>query len=213
MVQRIAVLTGDLVDSRKASDPKRLFKELDTAIEAITGRYGGQGERYRGDGFQIALPDPVSALPAAVLLRAALIRHSEKNQRWDARIAVAIGKDRWQPEQRVTAASGEVFVRSGQTLDAMSEGTSHLCLSLSGDAESECLTLLTRFVDDLIDGWSRYAAEVVYLCLWHDESQQALAKRLGISQPGVHKRLRAARWSLLDDYLRYLGQRFKDDPR
>lgn len=213
MVQRIAVLTGDLVDSRKASDPKRLFEELDTAIEAITGRYGGQGERYRGDGFQIALPVPEHALHAAVLLRAALIRHSEKHQRWDARIAVAIGEARWQPEQRVTEASGEVFVRSGQTLDAMSEGTSHLCLSLSEEPGSECLALLTRFVDDLIEGWSRYAAEAVYLSLWHDEPQQALAKRLGISQPGVHKRLRAARWSLLDDYLRYLAQRFKDDPR
>lgn len=213
MVQRIAVLTGDLVDSRKASDPKQLFKVLDTALEAITDRYGGQGERYRGDGFQIALPDPGAALPAAVLLRAALIRHSEEDQRWDARIAVAIGEDRWQPEQRVTEANGEVFVRSGQTLDAMSEGSSHLCLSLVEDNESECLALLTRFVDDLIDGWSRYAAEAVYLSLWHEESQQALAKRLGISQPGVHKRLRAARWSLLNDYLRYLGQRFKDDPQ
>lgn len=213
MVQRIAVLTGDLVDSRKASDPKQLFKVLDTALEAITDRYGGQGERYRGDGFQIALPDPGAALPAAVLLRAALIRHSEEDQRWDARIAVAIGEDRWQPEQRVTEANGEVFVRSGQTLDAMSEGSSHLCLSLVEDTEVECLALLTRFVDDLIDGWSRYAAEAVYLSLWHEESQQALAKRLGISQPGVHKRLRAARWSLLDDYLRYLGQRFKDDPQ
>ncbi|MGQ4877308.1 hypothetical protein ACOJCM_01875 [Billgrantia sp. LNSP4103-1] len=213
MVQRIAVLTGDLVDSRKASDPKRLFQVLDSAIEAITERYDGQGERYRGDGFQIALPDPTAALPAAVLLRAALIRHSEKQQRWDARIAVAIGEDRWQPEQRVTEASGEVFVRSGQTLDAMSDGAAHLCLSLSGDIESECLALLTRFVDDLIDGWSRYAAEVVYLSLWHEESQQALARRLGISQPSVHKRLRAARWSLLDDYLGHLRHRFKDDPR
>lgn len=213
MAHYIAVLTGDLVDSRKASDPKQLFEVLDTTLETLTKRYGGQSERYRGDGFQIALPDPTVALPAAVLLRAALIRHSEERQRWDARIAVAIGKDRWQPEQRVTEASGEVFVRSGQTLDAMSEGTSHLCLSLTEEDGSECLALLTRFVDDLIDGWSRYAAEAVYLSLWHEESQQALAKRLGISQPSVHKRLRAARWALLEDYLRYLGQRFKDDSR
>ncbi|MCE8038618.1 hypothetical protein [Halomonas sp. MCCC 1A11062] len=211
MAQRIAVLTGDLVDSRKASDPQRLFQVLDTAIEAITARYDGQSERYRGDGFQIALPDPAVAMPAAVLLRAALIRHSEERQRWDARIAVAIGRDSWQPGQRVTEASGEVFVRSGQTLDTMSEGTTHLALSLVEEPSSECLALLTRFVDDLLDGWSRYSAETVYLSLWHEESQQALAKRLGISQPSVHKRLRAARWALLDDYLRYLGQRFKDD--
>lgn len=207
----MAVLTGDLVDSRKASDPKRLFALLDTTLEAITERYGGQGERYRGDGFQIALPDPVAALPAAVLLRAALIRHSEPSQRWDARIAVAIGEDHWPAGRRVTEASGEVFVRSGQMLDAMSEGSAHLGISLNEADQSECVALLTRFVDDLIDGWSRYAAEAVYLNLWHAESQQALAKRLGISQPSVHKRLRAARWALLDDYLHYLARRFKGD--
>jgi DNA-directed RNA polymerase specialized sigma24 family protein len=211
MAQRIAVLTGDLVDSRKASDPKRLFEVLDAALAAITERYNGRSERYRGDGFQVALPDPAAALPAAVLLRAALIHHSEERQRWDARIAVAIGEASWKPGEQLTEASGEVFVRSGQALDAMSKGSSQLCLSLAEEEESECLLLLTRFVDDLIDGWSRYSAEAVYLSLWHEESQQTLAKRIGISQPSVHKRLRAARWTLLDDYLRYLGRRFRDD--
>ncbi|MBA2778533.1 hypothetical protein [Billgrantia kenyensis] len=211
MAQRIAVLTGDLVDSRQASDPKRLFEVLDAALAAITERYNGRSERYRGDGFQVALPDPAAALPAAVLLRAALIRHSEEQQRWDARIAVAIGEGSWEPGEPLGEASGEVFVRSGQALDAMSKGSSQLCLSLAEEEESECLLLLTCFVDDLIDGWSRYSAEAVYLSLWHEESQQTLAKRIGISQPSVHKRLRAARWTLLDDYLRYLGRRFRDD--
>ncbi|MCC5882992.1 MAG: hypothetical protein JJU25_10200 [Halomonas sp.] len=212
MAQRIAVLTGDLVESRKANDPQRLFSVLDSALEAICERFGGQGERYRGDGFQIALPDPSKAPLVAVLLRASLIRHSEEHQRWDARIAVAIGESNWQPQYKVTESSGEVFVRSGQALDTMSDGTEHLRLSLGEQGESECLTLLSRFVDNLIDGWSRYSAEAVYLCLWYSESQQALAKRLGISQPSIHKRLRAARWPLLDAYLSHVEQRLKDDP-
>ncbi|MFC3283719.1 hypothetical protein [Litchfieldella rifensis] len=213
MSQRIAVLTGDVIESRQVEDSSRLFETLDAALQALATRYRGQGERYRGDGFQLALPDPADAMTAAVLLRAALIRHSEDRQRWDARIAVAVGPDHWDPEQRVTQASGETFVRSGQNLDAMSDSHAHLQLNIADEKESGCLDLLTHFADDLIDGWSRYSAEAVYLSLWHDESQQALAERLGISQPGVHKRLRAARWPLLADYLAYISQRLKDDTR
>lgn len=213
MPQKIAVLTGDVIESRQVHDPQRLFGVLDATLHELAERYAGQGERYRGDGFQLALPNPTDAMTAAVLLRAALIKHSEDQQRWDARIAMAVGSDHWDPEQRVTQASGETFVRSGQSLDAMSDSHAHLQLNVVDEKESGCLDLLTRFVDDLMDGWSRYSAEAVYLTLWHDESQQALAERLGISQPGMHKRLRAARWPLLADYLAYISQRLKDDTR
>ncbi|GGX80864.1 hypothetical protein GCM10007160_05090 [Litchfieldella qijiaojingensis] len=211
MPQKIAVLTGDVIASRKIRDQEHLFGILDAALHALAERYGGRGERYRGDGFQLALPQPEHALTAVAMLRAALIQHSEDRQRWDARIAVAVGKDNWQDDLRVAEASGEPFVHSGQALDALSAGQGHLALKILGKDDNGCLTLLTRFVDELIDGWSRYSAEVVYLSLCHDESQQELAKRLGISQPSVHKRLRAARWPLLAEYLAYMHQRLKEE--
>ncbi|EPC03955.1 hypothetical protein L861_01245 [Litchfieldella anticariensis FP35 = DSM 16096] len=211
MQQRIAVLTGDVIESRKIHDQARLFDVLDATLNELTERYGGQGERYRGDGFQLALPCPEYALTAAVTLRAALIRHSEERRRWDARIAVAVGKDAWRDDLRVSEASGEPFVHSGQSLDALSDGQQHLDLRILDGSDGDCPALLTRFVDELIDGWSRYSAEIVYMSLCHDESQQALAKRLGISQPSVHKRLRAARWPLLAEYLAYMHRRLKDE--
>lgn len=212
MVQRIAVLTGDLVDSRKASNPQRLFEVLDTTLASIADRYDGQGERYRGDGFQLALSQAGSAMHAAVLLRAALIRHSEERQRWDARIAIAVGEDEWQRDTPVTQATGAPFVNSGRQLDTLSESQDQLAVDIVGARDDGSLALLTRFADELIAGWSRYSAEVVYHTLWHEESQQTLAERLGISQPSVHKRLRAARWPLLTDYLDYMQHRFEDAP-
>ncbi|GHE21951.1 hypothetical protein [Halomonas urumqiensis] len=205
MPQRIAVLTGDVIDSRKVNDRPRLYQLLDERLAELATLHGGHGERFRGDGFQLALPHAAPAMQAAVALRAALIEHSEPDQRWDARIAVAVG-----PAQRgIADADSDTFVASGRALDALADGTAHLALARLDAPEDAGLTLLVRFIDDLIDGWSPYSAEVVGMSFRHEDSQQALAKRLGIRQPSVHKRLRAARWALLSDTLAYFGERLE----
>ncbi|SEK65321.1 hypothetical protein [Halomonas daqiaonensis] len=207
MPQRIAVLTGDVIDSRKVDDRPRLYRLLDDCIAELTARHGGHGERFRGDGFQLALPKAATAMEAAVALRATLIEHSEPDQRWDARIAIAVGP----AEGGIAEADGATFVASGRALDALADTNAHLALTPLDAPEDPGLALLIRFVDDLLDGWSPYSAEVVGLSLRHDASQQALAEHLGIRQPSVHKRLRAARWALLSDTLDYLRQRFTEE--
>ena len=46
--------------------------------------------------------------------------------------------------------------------------------------------------------------------LLHDESQQALAKRLARTQPTINRRLVAARWPLIRDYLDHVGTRLTE---
>ncbi|MGJ7456367.1 hypothetical protein ACR80S_10095 [Halomonas sp. MA07-2] len=207
MSQRIAVLTGDVIDSRKVDDRTGLYRLLDDNLAELASLHGGHGDRFRGDGFQLALPRAAPAMEAAVALRAALIEHSEPGQRWDARIAVAVGP----AERGLAEADGATFVASGRALDALAETAAHLSLTRLNTPEDPGLVLLVRFIDDLLDGWSPYSAEVIGLSLRHDASQQVLAERLGIRQPSVHKRLRAARWALLSDTLDYLGQRLADE--
>ncbi|MDN3526168.1 hypothetical protein QWY79_12920 [Halomonas sabkhae] len=205
MTQAVAVLTGDIIDSRGLDDSQALFAVLDETLERLARAHDGRFERFRGDGFQLALPEPAAALEAAVMLRAGLIRQGQ-DQRWDARIAIAVGEDDWQPEAPLAAADGPVFVASGQGLDNMAEDT-HLSLTRPDAEPDPGLELLLRYVDELIEGWTTHAAEISHLRLWHDESQQALARRLGIRQPSVHKRLRTARWALLGDTLAYFRER------
>ncbi|WP_445157236.1 hypothetical protein [Halomonas sp. E14] len=206
---RIAVLTGDVVESRRVSDRPRLYRWLDDSLATLAQRHGGRAERFRGDGFQLALPHPGQALAAAVALRAALIQHSEPEQRWDARIAIAVGPARWQPDQRLADADEPPFVQSGLALDALGQSDERLAL-VPGPHDDGSLALLLRYLDALIDGWSRYSAEVVGLSLAGSPSQQAMAERLGIRQPSVHKRLRAARWALLVDTLAHFEARLGD---
>ncbi|UYG08983.1 hypothetical protein [Halomonas sp. M4R1S46] len=206
MRQPIAVLTGDVIASRRIADTPALYRVLDATLGRLAEHYGGRFERYRGDGFQLALPAAGAALDAAVALRAALIMHSDE-RRWDARVAMAVGSDDWQADRALASADGPVFVASGRALDALAEGAAHLALTRPGAPRDAALALLVRYVDELVDGWSRYSAEIACLSLWHDESQQAMAERLGIRQPSVHKRLRTARWALLADTLDFFRHR------
>ncbi len=210
MSQRIAVLTGDVIDSRKITDRQRLYALLDDILAELATRHGGRGERFRGDGFQLALPKAAAAMEVTIALRAALIEHSETDQRWDARIAVAVGPASWPGNGRLATADSEPFVRSGHDLDALSEGSAHLSLALLDETDDGSLALLTRYLDDMVASWSRYSAEVVRLSLASETSQQAMADHLGIKQPSVHKRLRAARWPLLADTLAYLSERLAE---
>ncbi|MDW5375326.1 hypothetical protein R6258_00210 [Halomonas sp. HP20-15] len=203
----IAVLTGDIVGSQQVSDKPHLSRTLDDALTLLERRFAARSDRYRGDGFQIAVSDPGDGVTAAVLLRAALIQQSPSRQvTWDARIAVAVGGGEVPDAARFAEAEGDAFVRSGRSLDALGETPQRLVVVTGKPALDEHLALLTRFADDILCHWSRYSAEVAYHSLLHDESQQALARRLERTQPTINRRLVAARWPLIRDYLAYTGQ-------
>ncbi|MHB0777457.1 hypothetical protein [Halomonas sp. WWR20] len=207
-MKQIGVLTGDVVGSQRIDDKARLHDTLDAIMDILAERFGAQGNRYRGDGFQIALPEPAIAMTAAVLVRAALIRQSpSRQQMWDARIAVGLGFGKIPDASRFADADGEVFVLSGRRLDTLGQTAVRQAIVTPIAELTDELTLLTRFADDIISHWSRYSAEVAYLSLLHQESQQALAERLERAQPTIHKRLAAARWSLIHDYLDYVSRR------
>lgn len=210
-MRQIGVLTGDVVGSQRITDKERLSRTLDEALELLAVHLDARGDRYRGDGFQIAVPDPAHAMTAAILMRAALIQQSPSRQiMWDARIAVAVDRGEIPAADRFAAADGDAFVRSGKRLDALSDTPDRLVLVTPSPALDAELALLTRFADDIVSHWSRFSAEVVSLSLLHDESQQALARRLGRAQPTINRRLGAARWPLIRDYLAHVGMRLTE---
>ncbi|KGE77739.1 hypothetical protein CVH10_12010 [Halomonas sp. ND22Bw] len=211
MATRLAVITGDIIDSRRLEEGQRLHQVLETTLTDLAERHEGDYQRYRGDGFQLAIARAEAALEAAVALRAALIAHSETGHRWDARLAVAVGHDDWRPGQALASADGPVFVASGQALDALDASEAHLALRHTDVDEGSCEALLVRHLDAMLADWSPRAAEAVGLRLTEDLTQQALAERLGIRQPSVHKRLRAARWPLLADTLTHFRASLADE--
>ena len=208
----IGVLTGDVVGSQRIEDKRALSHALDEGLSLLQQVLDARSDRYRGDGFQIAIPDPGQAMLAAILLRASLIRHSPSRlAMWDARIAVAIGEGHLPATDHFSDAQEEAFVLSGRWLDRLSDGPDRLAIVTATQGADSHLALLTRFADDIVSHWSSYSAEIVSLSLLYRESQQQLAKRLDRAQPTINRRLAAARWSLIRDYLDYMHQALGGD--
>jgi hypothetical protein len=169
-------------------------------------RFDARAEIYRGDEFQVLLPDPGDSVLAAILIRAAIISLSpSKKQMWDARVAIGIGKIETLLS-KVTESSGEAFVLSGRGLDGFAKTGDRLGIFTNSAAINRQLALMTRLVDDIISHWSHYSAQVAYLSLLYNESQQTLAKRLGRSQPTIHTRLATAKMELVRAYVEYTSE-------
>ncbi|WP_110687420.1 hypothetical protein [Salinicola aestuarinus] len=207
-MQTIGILSGDIVGSRAIDDKQALRDALDLTLARVRESFGGVGMRYRGDAFQIAIPDGADVMRAAVLIRASLLEHSpSRRQPWDARVSASLGGSEMPTEGNFTDADGPAFVRSGQGLDDLSRNDQRLGLFLS--QEQREIDLLIRFVDDIVGQWSHNAAEVVRLSLTTSLTQSELAIRLERSQPTINRRLTAARWSLVKDFLTFMRQRLE----
>jgi len=205
-MQRSGVITGDIVGSSQIKDRKTLLDALHDILNVLAQRFKARSEIYRGDEFQLLIPQPADTVLAAVLIRAAIISHSpSKKQPWDTRLALGIGSVD-ASVARIAEASEEAFVLSGRGLDKISKTGDRLCIVTGSDAINRQLSLLTRLVDDIISHWSHYSAQVAYYSLLYNESQQALAEWLGRSQPTIHKRLATAKLELVREYIEYTGE-------
>lgn len=186
----IAVLTGDIVfsSSAKSSEEWRpLLKEVFRIIERRYEVLGAGVEMHRGDGFQLGLANPAQGLEVALLLRAGIIKNPGIPKNLDARIAIGIG-DYAHFYNSVNEADGEVFQRSGRTLDAMKKGEVRIALSSPNSDFDEEMKTTFAFADILIRSWSKADAEIVWFNLIDELNQAEIAEKLGISQPAVSKR-------------------------
>jgi hypothetical protein len=192
-----AVLTGDLVDSRKSTTPDAYVSKLKSLISDAFPVPLSSVDLFRGDGFQIIPQQPAQAFRCAVLLRAGLIAASPKKERWDARMAIALGRDD-------RAALGDVFVLSGVTLDQMTKRSPTMVFRSTDRETTEKYDLATELVSSIIDGWTAVEANTYWTySLLEGEGHQAVADHLGKSRTTIAKALGRAQAHLIDRFLDY----------
>ena len=98
----IAVLTGDIINSRASEAPKWLQK-----LKGVLTTYGDtptQWELFRGDSFQLVTM-PQDALKAALHIKAVM----KQNKKLDVRIAIGLGAETHRA-QRITESNGPAYV-------------------------------------------------------------------------------------------------------
>lgn len=192
---KIAVLTGDLVNSTQVTSPKAFRLRLQSLLEAVGNAYGGKAVTFRGDGFQVSLNDPRKAIECALYIRAGLIASSPaKSDRWDARISVAIARAATNED-----SYGDAYIQSGRNLDDMARDNLHVYAE--PQAFKIGVALATVFVDDIIGGWTPSEAEAYFAYLQYPQGHQAVAEHLKKSRSTITKSLIRAKYSLINRYL------------
>jgi len=185
---KIAVIIGDLVNSTQVSTPDEFRQALKLLLSSIEDQYQAVITTHRGDGFQIALPQIANPFHVALFIRAALIRMSpDKQNRWDARMAIATGEGKLSLDEQ----NSDVYVLSGRCLDSMKD--QRLAISSEDEMVALAFNVATAFMDDLVAQWTLKEAEVMYYHLKEEVSHQQIAQQLKKKRPTVTLALKRAK--------------------
>lgn len=189
-----SILTGDIIGSRKALHTEEWLLPLKALLETF-GETPASWEVYRGDSFQLEIPNPEAALEAALLLKATI--KQQKNM--DVRIGIGIGEKSYSTE-RITESNGPAFERSGDCFEQLKQQKRSLAIATGSPETDEELNTLLHLGLALIDRWRPGAAQLIAAALQHpDLSQQGIASLLDIRQSTVSNGLKSAHFSLIQE--------------
>ncbi len=198
---KIAVITGDLVNSTGVSTPAKFRRVLKKILGGMEVGHGVVVNTHRGDGFQVAVPSDENPFQLAVLIRAALISSSpDKKNRWDARLAIAFGK----ANDSVGDQNSDVFVNSGRALDAMKD--ERLAVYSEDEKESLAYDVAASFADNLISQWTVVEAEVIYYYLKEHANHERIAALLNKKRPTITQALNRANYGLVNKFIKNMNQ-------
>lgn len=206
MTGTVAILTGDLIRSTEASP--QAIEEAMRIIRDCAAALGPRSDftRFRGDGWQIRLVRPGDCLGACLLI---LARLRSEPRLPGCRIAVGIGAEEPGDAPDLSTAMGPAFTASGRALDRMKPDR---LLALDGEWPGRgridlFQKLAFTVASDLAGRWTTGQAEAMALKLDpgsppdERQSNEAIARKLGITRQAVDARLRAADYPLLEEMI------------
>ncbi|NJO91383.1 MAG: hypothetical protein HC831_22275 [Chloroflexia bacterium] len=215
-----AVITGDIVHSRRIEDLQALLQVLKKTIPEIEKqlKFKIYFEFYRGDSFQLLINKPEDIIKLAILLRSKLrsmtpcLKSDDTNvpldELWDARISIGIGEAD-KPASRVVESTGEVFELSGKQLDNMKNIQDRIRLISAWKELNHQFEIIAKLSDAIISKWTLSSCEAAYRRILFGETQKQIAQKLKISQPAVHKRLSIANIDAIESMINYLNLTIK----
>lgn len=181
----IGVITGDIINSGKATNPGDWLSRLKIAL-AAEGPTPKVWEVTRGDSFQVEIAQPENVLQKALYIKA-LIKCIGG---LDVRMALGIGNKTYDAP-KISEANGEAFVRSGRLFDQLKKNT--LAISSPWEEVDKTINLCLELALLTMDRWTPNSAEIIALAIEHPgKTQLELAKILQISQGRISERQQRA---------------------
>ena len=160
-----AILTGDIVGSRKANIEKWL-----PILEESLKHYSDNFDIFRGDSFQIAVP--VEQCIEAVFLIKSCIRTVEP---LDVRIGLGLGEvSYW--DEHIKNASGEALVNSGEAFDALEKNL--ICVKSLWSQWDEPTNIMLQLAIELANRWTVNMGQTVSTLIKNPHLNQSEIARL-----------------------------------
>lgn len=194
----IAVLTGDLVDSRQARPT-----ETDAAMHCLRGSAQDLADltdgdtrftRFRGDGWQIVIGQVGWVLRACLILLADLRASGIGLQ---TRISAGVGRTDTLGTTDLSDGSGRAFFVSGDHLERMSRQR-RLVIAGGRQQDSTWQAAIFDLVDWQSSQWTAAQAQAVSMALRQNHrTHHDMAEKLGITRQALQARLASAGYSAL----------------
>lgn len=182
----IAVLTGDIVNSRSANSPKEWQDLLKFSLNNVspTGRW----EIYRGDSFQVEIANPIDALKSALYIKACI----KTVRGLDVRLAIGIGKKGF-TANNVNESYGDAYINSGERFELLKKDKTKLAINTNSEKFNEEFNLYFKLALTFMDNWTQNSATLVKTFFENKQlSQRELGALLGISQSSTSERFHRA---------------------
>lgn len=177
----IAVITGDIVNSKKADSQSWL-----NLLKKILNQYGSEPqtwEIYRGDSFQLSM-NPENALIAALHIKSTI----KQTKTQDVRLAIGVGSEKHK-SQKITESNGSAYVNSGECFESLKKQT--LAIKTDNKTLDDILNIMLNLSLLTADHWSVVVSEVIKTAIENpDKNQRELAELLGKSQSNISEALK-----------------------
>ena len=202
-----AVATGELAPGSRVSDAQfsKIPDLIRASFQAVNRLVPKEGklkyEIIRMDEFLTMSESPEHSMRSLMMLFSAFrfLSYKELSERLDLRICEGIGPVEY-AQDHLRESDGTAF-RSSSNGMAMLKRNQRLSIITPDKALNAEFALSCSFMDILIHDWSDEQAEAMFLNLT-GKNQMEISQLLGISQPAVNRRLKAAHCETINKFIK-----------
>ena len=207
MAATYAVLTGDFVKSRSIAGEQydTVLYQLEQLLVSQVGTLNYSYNFYRGDAFQLLLPQPQEAVRLTIYIRLTLLSLGR-----DCKISIGLGEVT-NLRGDVKSASGPAFTLSGNGLDQLAAGQ-RLAIHSQQPLLQEVLAVPLQMADSMLSKLTSRQAEALLLYfLTPGSSHENIAAKLGTSRANVTKLLNNAHadYQLIQAFIQYCNSHIR----
>lgn len=202
-----AVAAGELAPGSRVSDAQfsKIPDLIRASFQAVNRLVPKEGklkyEIIRMDEFLTLSESPAHSMRSIIMLFSAFrfLSYKELSERLDLRICEGIGPVEY-AQDHLRESDGTAF-RSSTDGMAKMKRNQRLSILTPENALNAEFALSCSFMDILIHDWSDEQAEAMFLNLT-GKNQMEISQLLGISQPAVNRRLKAAHCETINKFIK-----------